>query len=78
MAPKKLESRTRSCSELAGSNTEMLQVKREAESKDELERKSPTVVGCFCHLSLTMFPFKHTDPVCKGVRTRDFSSERSS
>ena len=40
--------------------------------------RSLTVVGCFCHLSLTMFPFKHTDPVCKGVRTRDFSSERSS
>ena len=51
MAPKKLESRTRSCSELAGSNTEMLQVKREAESKDELERKIQEPNSCWMFLS---------------------------
>ena len=80
MAPTKLESRQWSCSELAGSNAEMLQVKREAESKEELERKirSLAVVQIVFHTSLTVSPFKHADPVCKGLRTRDSSSERSS
>ena len=52
MAPTKLESRQWSCSELAGSNAEMLQVKREAESKEELERKikePSSCSNCFSH-----------------------------